>query len=307
MANPKLDKPATVTPIREGAMPAGISRPAVFTFDDDEEEGPEMSITRAGKRQAGPEMLQQGIDLTGKKKIIIFLGRGKTGKTTTIRLLAETALSTGATLIMADMDPTNDTFSKYVEGVSRPSDPTDPALSLKWLDRLLQHALKTEQSVVIDLGGGDTTFRRLAEQIPELVTMFEAAGFAVVMFYNVGPQEEDLSPLATMLELGFKPTAMAIVLNEALADVGEPREAAFARVFRHSAFQAACDAGAVPVWMPRLLPVQQVEVRRLPFRKAVEGATGQGKTPLGPFDRARVKAWLDAVDISFAGIKTWLP
>ena len=79
------------------------------------------------------------------------------------------------------------------------------------------------------------------------------------------------------------------------------------RVFGHSAFRAAVDRGAVPVWMPRLLAAQQVEIRRLHFRDAADGQVGQGTSPLGPFDRSRVLNWLQAMDANFAGIKTWFP
>ncbi len=162
-------------------------------------------------------------------------------------------------------------------------------------------------SVVVDLGGGDTTLRRLVGQIPDLVPMLEAAGFAVVAVYTVGPQEEDLSPLATLEALGFQPRATAIVLNEALMEVGDAPAGAFARVFRHSAFHAAADRGAVPVWMPKLLVAAQVETRRLHYRDAADGQSGQGTTPLGPFDRARVANWLREMDQSFDGISTWMP
>ena len=61
------------------------------------------------------------------------------------------------------------------------------------------------------------------------------------------------------------------------------------------------------IWMPRLLPAQQVEIRRLKFRDAAAGEIGQGKTPLGPFDRSRVLNWLQAMDANFAGIASWMP
>ena len=84
--------------------------------------------------------------------------------------------------------------------------------------------------------------------------MFEAAGFAVVLLYAVGPQEEDLSPLATLQNLNFKPTATAIILNEGLVDVGDTREIAFARITNHSAFRNAVGDGAVPVSLRHSAP-----------------------------------------------------
>lgn len=310
MVAPKLDKPSIVTALRDDGHIAPAKRPApvaAFNFAVDDDSGPELKILGANKKTASLIEAVPGIDLSGTKKIIFWVGRGKTGKTTGIRWSAEAAILAGTTLLLADMDPTNDTFSQYVDNVARPPEASDPALSLKWLDKLLQHALQRGLSLLVDLGGGDTTLRRLVTQLPDLVEMFEAQGFAVVLFYTVGPQEEDLSPLATMEGLDFKPTATAIVLNEAMTEVGDPPLSAFARILRHSAFRAAIKGGAIPIWMPRLLPAQQVEIRRLHFRDAAAGELGQGKTPLGPFDRSRVLNWLQAMDTNFAGIKTWLP
>ena len=301
----KNDKPSTLAPPLDGEG-TSVRRP-VFNFEADVDAVPELEILGASKKAESPVKVGHGADLSGKKKIIFWTGRGKTGKTTGIRWAAETAVANKRSLLMADMDPTNDTFSKYVADVLRPPEASDPAIALKWLDKLLQHALQQGTSLLVDLGGGDTTLRRLVTQLPDLVAMFEAQGFAVVVLYAVGPQEEDLSPLATLEGLGFRPTATAIVLNEAMIEVGDTRETAFARVFGHSAFRAALDRGAIPVWMPRLLAAQQVEIRRLHFRDAADGQVGQAASPLGPFDRSRVLNWLQAMDTNFAGIKTWLP
>jgi hypothetical protein len=310
MAAPIIDKPSNISSLREGGETISARHPnpvPAFNFAADDDTGPELAILGATRRTSGPIEAMAGLNLAGKKKVIFWIGRGKTGKTTGIRWSAEAAILAGTTLLLADMDPTNDTFSQYIDDVARPPEASDPALSLKWLDKLLQHALQHGLSLLVDLGGGDTTLRRLVAQLPDLVEMFEAQGFAIVLFYTVGPQEEDLSPLATMEGLGFAPTATAIILNEAMADIGDPPLNAFARILRHSVFLAAVKRGAIPIWMPRLLPAQQVEIRRLHFRAAAAGEIGQGKTPLGPFDRSRVLNWLQAMDANFAGIKTWLP
>lgn len=308
MAASRTESPTNVTHLHQ--EPAHDPRRAAATildFGAADDIGPELVIQAANRKAETAAMVVQGIDLSGKKKVVFWVGRGKTGKTTGIRWSAEAALAEGRSLLMADMDPTNDTFSKYIENVARPPDASDPALSLRWLDRLLQHALQNGISLLVDLGGGDTTLRRLVTQLPDLVALIEAQGFALVVFYTMGPQEEDLSPLATLESLGFTPTATAIVLNEAMVEVGDAREAAFARITRHSAFRAAVARGAVPVWMPKLIPAQQVEIRRLHFRDAAAGKTGQGSIPLGPFDRTRVGTWLRGMEANFAGIATWLP
>jgi hypothetical protein len=87
--------------------------------------------------------------------------------------------------------------------------------------------------------------------------------------------------------LGFRPAATAIVLNEAMAEIGDPPMHAFTRILRHSVFLAAVKRGAVPNWMPRLLPAQQVEIRRPRFRDAAARETGRargretGRSPSG--------------------------
>ncbi len=303
--NVKPDK-ITAFPANAAHAPAQKAVPK-FVFDPSDDDGPELPLLQTSSKAEGPAPVSTGSDQSGKPKIIFWVGRGKTGKTTGIRWQAERAIRNDTVMLMADMDPTNDTFSKYVGNVARPPEASDPALALKWLDRLLQYALEQKTTLLVDLGGGDTTLRRLIEDLPDLVQAIEAAGFAVILFHAIGPQEEDLSPLATMDALGFHPTCTAIVLNQGLIEVGATPDTAFARVFRHSAFRAAVARGAVVIWMPRLQAAEQVEIRRLHFHGAVDGETGQGKTPLGPFDRQRVANWLRQMEENFAGIASWLP
>jgi hypothetical protein len=297
---------ATVFPASSTGAPGTKAIPK-FSFGPSDDDGPELQLLQTSSKIAAPTLAATGSDQSGKPKIIFWVGRGKTGKTTAIRWQAERAIRNEAVMLMADMDPTNDTFSRYVGNVARPPDASDPALALKWLDRLLQHALEKKTTLLVDLGGGDTTLRRLVEDLPDLVAAIEAAGFAVILFHAIGPQEEDLSPLATMEALAFHPTCTAIVLNQGLMEIGATPDAAFARVFRHSAFRAAVARGAAVIWMPRLQAAEQVEIRRLHFQGAVDGETGQGKTPLGPFDRQRVANWLRQMEENFGGIASWLP
>lgn len=295
MSVQKSDKPA-----RSGAAVA-------LDFLNDDDDVPELNLASTVKPAGSETVPQQGIDLGQKRKIVFFTGRGKTGKTTTIRYVAERAVAAQRSILMADMDPTNGTFSAYFSGVARLSDPSDPTLALKWLNKLVQHALETKSSLLVDLGGGDTVLRRLVAETPDLVSMIEAEETALVMFYTAGPNEEDLSPLRTMTSMAFVPSATGIVLNEGLVDLGETREKAFSRVLRHSAVREALGHDAVIIWMPRLIPAQQIEIRRLSFRDAVDGRVGQAKTPLGPFDRSRAHHWLRAMEANFKGVETWLP
>jgi hypothetical protein len=248
------------------------------------------------------------IDLSERPKAWFLIGRGKTGKTTLIRWMAERMAEAGRGAVLADMDRTNATLSSYTPDVQRPPE-GDEAASARWLERLLAFVMEQKTSALIDLGGGDTTLRRLIAEMPDLGSMLQEAGVAPVAAYLLGPQPDDLSPLATLEQAGFRPTATALVLNEGLAEIGGDREEVFARILRHSAFNGAVKRGAVPVWMPRLIPAGEIEARRVHFAQARDGVARDDRrqAPLGPFDRSRVRAWLSNMDTELAGIASWMP
>lgn len=255
------------------------------------------------RKDAAPEPVAQGIDLAGRPKIILTAGRGKTGKTTLLRWMAERSRADRAKFLLADIDPTNASFSAYFPDTARP-DSIEPVAVRLWLQEFLQYAVAEHLSAMIDLGGGDTALRSLAAEMPSLCEMIEAAGAAVALFYLVGHQLEDLTPIATLADLGFNPAARAIVLNEGTAPLGVPRDRAFARVLSHPLFAEQLGTGAISLWMPRLFAADAVEARRASFLAARDGKTDH---PIGLFDRSRVHHWLNAMDEQFAGVKSWMP
>lgn len=295
MAQPKSDRTATVIPFLGSLAGADEDEIAVGL--------PARSSQRQVEQPQSPVL-----DLGTAAKVWLLIGRGNTGKTTLIRYLAETAFAADRRILLADMDRTNATLSSYFADVQRPPD-ADEASVAKWLERLLTFVMTNKTGALIDLGGGDTTLRRLVAEIPELTSMLDDAGVAPVAAYMVGPRPDDLAPLATLEAAKFQPAATVIVLNEGLIETPLPKDEAFGRVMRHSAFKAAIVRGAVPVWMPRLLPAAEIEARRIHFATARDGIVPAGKrqTPLGGFDRARVRAWLGAMDAEMGVIRSWLP
>ena len=281
--------------------------PSVAPFDPSKatDEEPQFDVNPFTPRQKGADEQPpaRGIDLTGKNKIIFAVGRGKTGKTTLLRWMAETALASGKTFLMADIDPTNASFASYFEGVSRP-DTDDPAGVNRWLQAFIEYAVKHQTTAMIDLGGGDTTLRTLATEMPGFAQQIEEAGLVPVNFYLAGTQPDDLVPIATLVERGFSPRARAVVLNESAAEVGLSRQQAFMRVVRNRVLLDQLGSGAINLWMPRLHAADAVESRRSAFAAARDGQT---TPPLGLFDRSRVKSWLDAMDRQFEGVKSWMP
>lgn len=303
------------TPASEAAPPNPAPADALpdvpaFSFNGlDHDGGPEVALglPSTAKRRAELDVMD-GVDLSSVPRVLLFAGRGKTGKTTAIRWMSERAMEARRPVLMADLDPSNVSFSTYFKGVQRPDDADNPATTLKWLEAFIQHAIRHKVNAVVDLGGGDLNLRRLVGELPDLAGMMVEEGVAPVLFYHVGPQVDDLSPIATLEGRGFQPDATAIVMNEAAIEPGLTPEQAFASVHHHSVFRDALARGAVPVYMPKLLLADAIERRRLRFLAARDGAVGEdGKAIFGAFDRARVKHWLDAMDRQFAGVRTWLP
>ena len=255
----------------------------------------------APKTEPEPE-LEQGIDLAGKPKIVFAAGRGKTGKTTLLRWIAETSAARGGRPILADIDPSNASFSRYFDKVARP-DTDNPAGVTRWLQALIEHCATERQSAIVDLGGGDTTLRSLASEMPNLSAAMEGAGLAPVMLYLLGTQPEDLLPALTLSERGFRPQAQALILNEVAIDAGTTRAAAFERITTLPAFTELAKTG-VRAFMPRLFSAEAIEMRQCRFFAARDG---QVTPPLGIFDAARLRAWLEAMDRRFAGISSWIP
>jgi hypothetical protein len=253
------------------------------------------------------------IDLTNKPKVWFAIGPGRSGKTTILRWASEMCAARGAYPITAAADPQNRSLKNYIENVAEP--PTnDASATARWLEALLRHVMSEKaavRSALVDLGGGDTSLQKLLATLPSLASDMTGAGVTAVAVYALGPRVDDLASLASFEALGFRPDATVLVRNEGLADGTTDRDDAFARIVRHSAYRAAVARGAVEVWMPRLdaTVAQELESKRLGFAQARDATSPDGRkvSPLGPFDRARVRRWLDAMSTEMAPILSWLP
>ena len=257
----------------------------------------------APRKQEDDVAPEQGIDLADKPKLIFVIGRGKTGRTTFLRWVAEHALDHDRPFLMADIDPTNASFSSYFPDVSRPSG-HDPVEVRSWVQRFIGYAVENKTTALIDLGGGDTALRSLLSEMPSLLAEVEAAGLAVVAYYMCGPQPDDLAPLVTLASHGFAPKTRALIFNEGVSDAGLPRAQAFAEIQAHPVVQDEVKAGALVLWMPRLFAAAAVENSRAGFAQARDGDASR---PFNMFDRARVKSWLTAMTQRFSGVASWMP
>lgn len=255
------------------------------------------------------------LDLSKSQKALMAIGPGGTGKTTMLRWICERALSRddGTSAILATVDPTSRELSKYFPRVAFPSttrgghDPVAGVVS--WLERLLSVMMDEGQSAAIDFGGGDTSLGRLIGQTPDLVAMMTEAGVEPVALYTLSPRVTDLNPLAALEAKRFQPRATALILNEGrIANPSSDPVTEFAQLRRHSAYKAVIDRGAVEIWMPRLFVAEKIEQRQIGFRQARDGIVPDGKNqqPLWPFDRRKVRYWMDDMERAFSPIASWL-
>ena len=266
---------------------------------------PQFDISPFTPQQGAAEDLvpATGIDLSGRPKIVFAAGRGKTGKTTFLRWMAEQSAAEGRPFLMADIDPTNASFASYFPEVARP-DTDEPSGVCSWLQEFIEYAVEHKSSALIDLGGGDTTLRSIAAEMPDFADQIEASGVSPVIFYMVGAQAEDLAPVATLTARQFKPAARAIIINEHSGETGLDRVQAFSHIVRSRIFIEQRSGGTLGLWMPRLHAATAVETRRCTFAAARDGQTNP---PLGLFDRARVRLWLQAMEHQFQGVRSWMP
>ena len=277
---------------------------------DDEKEIPVGPTVRAREDTGEALPSTAAVDLGDGPKALFVMGPGRSGKTTLLRYILEGVQPGRPAPLAAALDPQNRSLATFVNDVAQPS-MTDPVAVARWAEELLAYLMAEKQSALLDMGGGDLSMGKLLEDVPDLASSLEEAGVHPVALYTLSPRVDDLGVLAGYEAQGFQPKATALILNAGLADPTMPREDAFARVLRHSAFRAAIDRGAVPIWMPRLdaTVAAEIEGKRLRFGQARDGQApnDQPAAVLGPFNRSRVRKWMADMDAALAPIRSWLP
>lgn len=249
-------------------------------------------------------------DLTGKPKAIFLIGLGGTGKTMLARWLGWRMAEQGRAALIAALDPQNRSLADWFAGVAEP-ETSDMHHTARWARDVLEHLMTEKISGLLDFGGGDVSLLKLVDLMPDLADRMVAEGVEPVACHCLGPRIDDLTPLQSLREAGFRPRSTLLVLNEGRVDSTLTREEAFARVMRHSDLLGAVGEGGVTIWMPRLEPdvAAQIEGKRLTFGMARDGLVPEGATfePIGGFERSMVRRWLERMDQAFAPVSSWLP
>lgn len=236
-----------------------------------------------------------GLDLSGKRKAWFLIGRGRIGKTTFARWLAETMDQRGGAAIIAAADPVNRSLRQFLDNVTEPPS-SDPEDVKTWLRDLLQYQMEEQLDSIIDLGGGNTSLSALLADMPDLADVLSQSGVEAVACHVIGADPHDCVPLAVTEAEGFQPKATVIVLNEA-----HGRRHRFDAVLAQAEVRAALDRGAMQLWMPLLNAEAARQCDRHGWRYY------QVRSTAGPFTASAVQTWLRRMAAEFEPIKTWLP
>ncbi len=260
-----------------------------------------LTVPRADAAVAGKEPPATSLDLSGRPKLVMLCGPGRTGKSTLARWMIENAMERPGELALATLDSERPTLPLYFPDCMSP-DSVDEVP--RFFEALLKVVVSGSIMTVLDFQADGTLAFLLREVGGEWLTkMLEDGGVSPVMLYTLSSRIADLTVADMHLRLGFTPAATAVVLNCGTIEPGHNVETAFEGVQGHSVFRRLMEGGAARVVMPRLFAAAAVESRQ-PLRFIDAERAGSG---LDDIERQRVFMWRRQMDRAFSGIRTWLP
>lgn len=228
----------------------------------------------------------------GRRPIItIALGRQRVGKTALLNAMAQYYRERGCPVHVWNADQQNRSHSLSTFFQDAKTVPLGGMGDGKaWIEARFEELVQTGCDAILDVGGGATSFARLAAEVP-LLEATEASGMLVVVMFVTGPDRADLDYLEQFADIGSLPKATAIVMNEGL--ISSERSAGFVyeAVLQHKAVEAVLCTGGTAVTFPALACMSRVADLGVGFVDAMNGGTSNGEQPLGMFDRMRVNRW----------------
>lgn len=251
------------------------------------------------------------VDLGSLPKVWFLIGNGSVGKTTYARWLIWRMMEQGREAMLAALDPGTRALTSWFGNVEQPAG-RGSIQTEKFLADYIDFVRVERSSALLDFGAaGDVALRAVVESVGKLHTGLEEDGLGVVACHILSPRIWDIDPLTKLEAAGFQPQATLLVLNEGKVDsVSDPAEA-FAPILRHSAYRAAIDRGAIPLWLPALdgEVMAEIELKQLHWGMAANGQVPAGAafSPIGGLRRSKVNRWLERMDAVHAPIASWLP
>jgi hypothetical protein len=228
-----------------------------------------------------------------RRRLILALGRGKSGKTIWARWLTEVMRARGINPVVADADTVGTGLCRYEEGALRPSR-NDGEKS--WWDAVLADSEdRSGRPVVVDFSLSQGLIRRVDPEGTDFRDRYAEIGLDVTKVCFFAPDTGDADAFVSN---GARVTATdtLLVLNEGAP--GERGSRQFDSVLAHPAVREAIDHGARVARMPTLrsdLAADRDIASLIAFSKLVV----PGQEPLA-FKRVTMRTWLDRMETAFS-------
>jgi hypothetical protein len=229
-----------------------------------------------------------------RRRLILALGRGKSGKTIWARWLTEVMRARGVNPVVADADTIGTGLCRYEEGALRLYR-HDGAIQSWWDSVLADSEDRIGRPVVVDFSLDQGMIDRVDLEGTDFRDRYAEIGFDVTKVCFFAPDAGDAD---AFVNNGARVTATdtLLVLNEGAP--GEQGSRQFDSVLAHPAVREAIDNGARVARMPTLrsdLAADRDIAGLIAFSKL--GVPGQ--EPLS-FKRVTMRTWLDRMETAFS-------
>ena len=223
--------------------------------------------------------------------LTIAFGRQRVGKTVLLNTMAQFYRERRCPVQVWNADQQNRSHSLstfFSDAKTVPHGGLDDGKA--WIEDRFQEMVTTRCDAILDIGGGATSFARLASEVP-LLAATEESGIRIIGMFVTGPETADLDYLEQFSAVGSLPDSTAVVMNEGLISSERSAAYAYASVLQHEAVEAVIARGGETILFPAMTCMSRVCDLGVTFVDASNGVTSAGKEPLGMFDRMRVNRW----------------
>jgi hypothetical protein len=231
---------------------------------------------------------------TARRRLILALGRGKSGKTLWSRWLVETMRARGLSPVAADGDWSSPGLSRRDEHALRLGSEAGAAKGW-WKTVLADGEQFAGRPVVGDFSLDAGLVRKVDPEGTNFAERYAARGFDVTKVFFFAP---DIGDVVTFVNVGAGVTAGSalLVMNEGA--VGGRRPDRFAALLAHPAIRDAIEKGARVAWMPELHldPERVRDIASFVAFAAAEGDEARARS----LDRHATRKWLARMDDAFA-------
>jgi hypothetical protein len=229
-----------------------------------------------------------------RRRLILALGRGKSGKTLWSRWLVETMCARGLSPVAADADTVTRGLSRHHDGALCLGSEPD-ALVAWWTTLTANREEIAGRPVVVDFSPDKGLIRSVNASVPDFGERHAALAIDVTKVFFFAP---DVGAAVTFANAGADVTAATtlLVLNEGA--VGDRKPDRFDAVLVHPAIRQAVEKGARVVRMPELHldPNRAAEIAS--FTALAEGKSG--KADAASFERHVARTWLGRMEEAFS-------